>query len=282
MDENQVLLNFHTGEYGCIHVYAKCSKSVAEEFIKNVPVLNEYVMLLAVNGGACRDMLRDVIKIKIASKIKLHNYKLCPLYKTCDDSDEDYDDLNNCNGDMSLIIKSKKIIPFPTNPDIYVSNDSDYYRPNPTTTNVYVSCDSDLFESITMYSIMSIIHQILELNVKASYKNNIITKIQLTCNNELVMNFNVPDMYHCPDDFNPWIEPLKNTDINLINTINDLVLVLKYARAHKSDMKELIFSGYDNEVETSLVEGAEKKGSCKKKRFLQKKNLFFLIIFYDS
>lgn len=232
--ENTTYLNFHYGEWGCINIYAKCLESVANQFIRNLPILNKHVMLIAVDGAGCRDMLRDVVEIKIKNKIVMHNFCICPLYDkyNCDDYyEEDYNHEKSIDEtDLAQTTKNKKTIH--------------------TDLDIFLSRDTDLLESIMMDSIRSMIYAILKMNTHPIYKNKYINKIILVADNK-ELEIDIPVMkYHYDDHFNPnmhpFLEAKNRSDIHLINTINDVVEMYRYVKKNKTIEKTLVFSGYDN------------------------------------
>jgi hypothetical protein len=257
---DSVLINFHTASYGCINIYAKCSESVAKQFIDNIAVLHEYVMLWAVNGWSCRDMLKDVIQIKITDKIVVHNYKKCPLFN---------EDLDDFYAGYKIEIRNEDKSRWDND-----DHEEDMFFPD-----IYSSTETDLFESIMLYSIMQTIHEILNLNTLVKCKHDITNKISLYTNHKLILEIDVPDMMgNSPTkgdlydkDPYPWIEPLNRNDINLIKTINDLVQILKYTKKFKQIEKILVFSGYD--INKPSKKKSKEKSKAKGKGKSKEKNL---------
>lgn len=249
--ENTTYLNFHYGQCGCINIYAKCLESVANQFIENLPILNKHVMLIAVDGAGCSNMIKDVLEIKIKNKIVMHNFRICSLYDKddCDDYyGEDYSGDNSIDeNDLAQTIKNKKTI----------HTDSD----------IFLSRNTDLFESIMMDSIRSMIHVILKMNTVPIYENKYITKIILVVDNK-ELEIDIPVMKyhydtHFDPDMHPFLEAKNRSDLHLINIINNVVEIYKYAKKNKTVEKTLVFSGYSN-IKKNIKKPVEKGKMLKK------------------
>ena len=217
--------------------YAKIDKTVAKKFIKNLPILHEYAMLMAVGGGSCRDMVRDVFKIKIVDKKSV-----------------EYDENDITSASKNLI-------------QCTYDNEENDSENDPT-------YPGDSFESLMMYSIMQTLHQIIQTGIIVRYKNRIITRIRFYCNNTKIFDGIIPEFTHShfypeEEDDCPWFEPESRFDIDLIGVLNSLIKILKYARKNKSSSNKLILSGTGENNQLSLIERAKtSKGKSKKKKLI--------------
>ncbi|XWV24611.1 putative ORFan [Tupanvirus deep ocean] len=240
-------ISFHTGYYDvCENTIVKCQKVHAKRFMEILPKLNEFVMLLSMNGGSVRLDLSK-IEISMSNNIKIHDYTDCSFYNK--DMQQEYDNELEENGYNEEHVK-------------YELSDNKYGV-------VHRSRNTDIYESVMNYCILHIVWQILKYNTKFKVLNKTTTKICLKSNGQTVKKIVVPKLIcdqWLTEDF-LTISPVDYCDIALIPAINNLYDILEYVRNNEDEEKIIVFKG-DGDYDPSYI----KQNKNKNENILKKKN----------
>lgn len=218
-----VYLHFHCTIEGCSNVFVKCSKEVAELFMKDLHFLYEFVQINSLNGGDPEFSLTHV-DITI-----------------CDQIIENKDCSHNC---PTCLPKNKKWCRSDT-------FDKHQHTKNPTLIqegNLFYYKRTDLFKSVMLYTFFELINKlkkiadgnliILDFDNKIINKGNI-NKITLECDEKTIFSIATPTFkVEEYADFT-WAEPIELNDIQLLSVINKITDFLgEFNEEHNS--KKLI------------------------------------------
>lgn len=202
LKDNYTYVHFHYGNGLCLNTFVECSKKTAQTFLQNIPLIDPFVCVVAIDFAAIWKELHE-FDIKITDKLEIdHTSRTCTGYHS------DFED--EIQTEEQLIKQYG-------------------FYPKWTRNSYGLICkdDTSLFWDIMTHTLQSVYNQIICSVSIYELKNTHITHMELIRDDKIyIYNFNVIQCHDVVRD-NPSISYIGKDSEKIIEIVNVLCEVYR-------------------------------------------------------